>query len=419
MRQEPLPRCNIEDDMQDRIVEVRHASAITAARVFVGIVFTLLGLSFVASTAVILYDFRGDEPMAMLMTHSHLFFFFPTFGILALGAFYLPSVIFTDFYWHHVGRFGPLRFFVGFLAVTAAAAGAATWLQSQSMRGLWELSPDVHASAARFGNLCGGQPCRQSPTLSVLRSLRDVSRSRVGFGKYSRNCTDDTRLERPDDFKHKRFCFADPDAGNMDRDQCCRTQEAFEAAVARVYQDPASRSLAGRTEPVFQIVKSFFVGVVLIIGALLVFWHAQIQSYYREHIPRMERGVLIGAVAMLMWPVMDYGYLEATHLMYGRRHDLSALRLSLLIAPWALLLLLYFMKRLGPDIARYGQPASVAASVGAIFLRDDLNDWALRLVGAGAQAATIALMLALVVAGFVALRWPIGADQAARADKQL
>ena len=394
----------------------------TGAKIFVAIIFSLLGLSFVASTAVVLYEFRADPSMAMTMamTHSHLFFFFPTFGILALAAFYRPSVIFTDFYWHHVGRFGPLRFFVGCLAVTAAAGGASLWLErqplrDQALRGLWELSPAAHARAAGFGNLCNGQPCTQSPTLAVLRSLHEVSKGRVGFGRFSRTCTDDRQLERPEDFKHQRFCFADPLGGAMDRDRCCKAQGDFRAAVARVHEDPANRSWPARTEQVFTIIKSFFVGVVLVIGALLVFWHAQIGEHYKKDIPRMERGILIGAVAMLMWPVMDYGYLETTHLIYGRAHDLGWFRLSLLIAPWALLLLLYFMKRLGDEIGRYGQAASVAASIGAFFLRDDLNDWALRLTGAGAQVWMIVLMVVLVLAGFVALRLPIKADAPARA----
>ena len=67
----------------------------TGARIFVAIVFVLLGASFIASTALLIYEFQRMEWFALLAVHSYLFFFFPVLGILALVAFYLPSVIFT------------------------------------------------------------------------------------------------------------------------------------------------------------------------------------------------------------------------------------------------------------------------------------------------------------------------------------
>ena len=45
----------------------------------------------------------------MVVAHSHLFFFFPVLGVLALFAFYLPSVVFTHLYWNHL-PYGKLRF---------------------------------------------------------------------------------------------------------------------------------------------------------------------------------------------------------------------------------------------------------------------------------------------------------------------
>ena len=62
------------------------------------------------------------------------------------------------------------------------------------------------------------------------------------------------------------------------------------------------------------------------------------------------------------------------------------LRLSLVIAPWALLLLFYFLRRLGKQGETIGQIAGVVTAAVAVLRYEDLNDWAVRLLGTGSQA---------------------------------
>ena len=104
----------------------------------------------------------------------------------------------------------------------------------------------------------------------------------------------------------------------------------------------------------------FFVLVVIAIGALLALWRDRIDQHYRELVPRLERGVIIGALAMLLWPAMDYGYQQTANVLFGRRRGLQ-LRLSLVIAPWALLLLFYFLRRLGKQGEMIGQISGVVS----------------------------------------------------------
>src|SRR5581483_904875 len=66
------------------------------ARIVVAIAYIILGASFLASTGLLIQEFRALDWESMLIANSHLFFFFPVFGILALAAFYLPSVVFAD-----------------------------------------------------------------------------------------------------------------------------------------------------------------------------------------------------------------------------------------------------------------------------------------------------------------------------------
>ena len=74
----------------------------TGARIFVATLFLLLAAAFVGSTGLLINEYKDAGWEAMAIAHSHLFIFYPLFGILALAAYYLPAVVFTDLYWRHI-----------------------------------------------------------------------------------------------------------------------------------------------------------------------------------------------------------------------------------------------------------------------------------------------------------------------------
>jgi hypothetical protein len=51
----------------------------------------LLGLSFIGETALMFSEFGPDKGLSFATFDSHLFLFFPTLGVVALAAFYLPA----------------------------------------------------------------------------------------------------------------------------------------------------------------------------------------------------------------------------------------------------------------------------------------------------------------------------------------
>ena len=64
----------------------------------------------------------------------------PVFGILALVAFYLPSVVFVDLYWRHLPSRRRLSFLAGLAALAFCSYGVAHWLDAKP-RAIWEVSP--------------------------------------------------------------------------------------------------------------------------------------------------------------------------------------------------------------------------------------------------------------------------------------
>ena len=375
----------------------------TGARVFVAVLFLMLGASFIASTGFLVREFQDLDWGAMVVAHSHLFFFFPVFGILALAAFYLPAVIFTDLYWRHV-PYGKLRFVLGAIVVGGLSMFLAKLLDTEP-RALWEISPSALVADRGEPQGCGASrgACRRAPIVSALAELRREGQSRLGLSKFARSCLVDRMLEFPDEMDKERYCF--PAGAKLKGAACCEAQRLFRNEITRLQADPAQRSLSATYDKVFLPLKVFFILIVVLIAALLAKWRDRIDEFYRDLVPTIERGVIIGAFAMLFWPIMDYGYQQTANVLFGRFHG-AQLRYSLVIVPWALLLLFYFLRRLGKQGELIGQIAGVVTAAVAVLRYEDLNDWAVRLLGIGTNMWIVGLLVAIAVVGFIGLIRP-------------
>jgi hypothetical protein len=376
----------------------------TGAHIFVAVAFTIFGTSFLLATGLLIGEFRDLDWVAMLFAHSHLFVFFPIFGVLALVAFYLPAVVFTDLYWRHL-TFGKVGFVGGLIVVAVATIGVYKWLDT-TPRSLWEIAPRVLAADAGdpLGCLGAEGGCARAPMLATLAALRDASTARIGLTKFARSCAVDRMLEVPEEMDKERFCF--PALARRKGAPCCAAQRRFADEVDRLQADPGQRSLAGTYDVMFLPLKIAFVLLVVIMGPLLASWRNRLDQHYRALVPTIERGMIVGGLAMLFWPAMDYGYQETSDALFGRANAGSQFRLSLVIAPWALLLIFYFLRRLGKQGETIGRIAGVVTAGIAVLRYEELNDWAVRLLGIGAASWSIGILTAIALGGFVALWWP-------------
>ena len=367
------------------------------ARIFVAIAFIVLGASFVASTALLIYEFRSLDWLTMVVAHAHLFLFFPVFGVLALVAFYLPSVVLTHLYWNHA-RYGRLRFIVGFF-VAAGIAWLLAWSLDSEPRSIYEASLSAldrdKDKAAAEGRVA---------ILDVLGDLRTKAQERFGLSSFGRSCARDNMLEPPEEMLKERYCF--PAGKNLAGYACCEVQKAFGKAVLRLQQEEATRSLSGTWDArVFLPLKTFFILVVAVIAVMLAWWRNRIDEFHGNLVPSLERGVIIGGLAMLFWLAMDYGYQQTANVLFGRPQASPQLRLSLVLVPWALLLLFYFLRRLGKQGELVGQISGVVFAGVAVARYEQLNDWIVRLVGIGAAPWMLAVLIAVASIGLVALFW--------------
>lgn len=371
------------------------------ARGLVALLFIALGATFIASTAVLVDEFRLPDAPLMVFAHSHLFYFFPVFGLLALAAFYVPCVILTDFCWRHVWG-GKLIYLLGFLYVAALAFYFSWDFAHTAKRGVWEISPAALAQDATQPPVpvegcvnAQNQTCSRRPILETLKDIRDKGLQRTQITDFARNCKVDELIEPPKTDLENRYCF--PAGEALTAGECCKVQRQMRQHVASLATDAGSRSKSSQVEEYVTLAKSFFVIMLACVGILLLHWQKRLTSLYATHLESLERGVIVGAVAMLFWLLMDYGYQQTSDVLFGREYAGLPVRHSLVIFPWAALLIIYFVKRLGSPLYNYAQLSTIAASSVAVVKYELISNVSVRAFGSGAETAIF------IVLGIIAL----------------
>ena len=383
------------------------------SRGVVAVLFVILGLSFFATTAVLYAEFKDHEWFTIAAFYSHLFIFFPTFGILALCAFYIPASALLDLYWNNPKdvRHGRLRFAFWTAVLVLLSVGISRALVGGDLPAIWWLKPqtlsaDVGEPAGCAANQSAAQTqCLRLPILESVAEVRSISQKRNGLSPFVRECRPDPLIETPPELVQKRHCFVT--RTKMTAAECCQAQTRFTVALSQMYGNEAKHSVTGVVHTVLLPLKVFFLLMVLVIGVLLAMWRRTIDRLYGPYTRRIERGILIGAFAMLLWPISNHGFLQSSSLLYGRYGEgfyaaLSPIMSGLFIA-WTLLLVLFFFRREQRDIEAAGKIGGGIASLVFAMKYQEIIDYATRFLGSGADPVELAVMAAILMFGLLIL----------------
>ena len=387
------------------------------ARIFVFLVYLGLGLSFLATTAILAHEFWESGWLDFVTMDSHLFLFFPTLGVVALLAFYTPSCALTDLYWHHV-PLGKLRFAAGILLLGGASYLIAAELLASPKRSAWEIAPAVLKEDKGEPPGCAlvaNGTCQRLPILQALKNLRQVSQTHLGLGEFIRDCDRDVLVEGISGPEGKRFCFASTPLSpspplQLDAD-CCRAQERLAAAVSAQFAHQKPRSLTAKLHAWLLPLKVFFLLLLLAISVLLVLRHKSIEQHYKGRMARIEFGVIVGTAAALFFPFMSQAFVQSAEALYGTggRGTFSLITplLSLAFGAWTLLMVFFFYRRRDKEIEALGKMGSAAAGVLAVLQYTILTAVFVRALGSGADAySLIALLTVCTIAAIVTLWAP-------------
>lgn len=399
-------------------------------RLFVIFIFSIFYAAFVSLPIQLSQEFAGTDWLSIALFHSYLFVFYPLFGFVVLVAFYMPAVVFTHFYWTHV-RFGPARFLIGFFVLAIASIAFSSILLLGQPRAVWELAQDIPASAANVSSTCEatGKGCAAGPFLSPMFAVRAASLERIGLKPFARDCNPDPLIEPPADAMSKRQCFLIGE--RTDAATCCKVQKTFAKKATANYinlqqvkaynwdrvisVDMAQKSLTGYVHALTLPIKTFFILVIIAIAILLVAWHKSIKKFYEPCMPKIERGLIVGAVAMLFWPLMEYAYAQSGGVLFGNWRSGVNLKASVVVLPWAVLIAIYFLRSRGFGL--FSQLGSVIGALFAALQYDQLTNLAVRYTGSGAGWLELGMMLLVAFAGLVIILWPRDEDSCATPEK--
>ena len=374
---------------------------------------------------------KDDLWVAFLTSDSHLFLFFPTFAVVALVAFYLPSCAIVDLYWNHL-RLGRIRFALGVLVLGAAAWAIAVLILSGQNKSIWTVKPDVLFADSGEPASClkNSVDCARLPVVQVVKNLRDVSQSRQGLRPLVRNCQTDPLIERATQVGPKRYCmvttaFSASPALRTDQ-ECCSAQRSFLEYVSGLQSSPepeepfhlplryfeakaadSNLSMTGLLHGVLLPLKIMFLLVLVAISILMTVHLRKIEQLYTPYLGRMEKGLLIGTFATLFFPLMSQAFLQSVDAMVGDlgRGSFSNIVpiLSFAFGVWTILILLYFYRRRDKEAELFAKIGGAAAGIVALVRYEAIVDFLVRTIGSGADwyvvvaAAMTALVAAIVV----------------------
>jgi hypothetical protein len=379
-------------------------------RVFITVVFGILALSFLAVSATLIYEYRSVEWFTIATFYSHLFIFFPIFGLVAILAFYFPAVVFLDMYWQHIPG-GKVRFVIGALVVSALSWGIAHVMLQGTQRSLFEVPIERLLADVGEPPNCNGAaaPCARLPGLTGLKNVRRMSQRRIGLSDLVRNCSPDPLIEVLTEKEAKRYCFVSTAATSspiLTTDaECCTAQRAYMAMTNEDQQK--TRSLTGFVQGWTLGLKVFFLLTLVAISAMLALRRERLEEHYHEYMGRIEKGVLIGAVAMLFFPVMNHAFLQSAAMLDvaggSNNYRGPAPFISFIFGAWALTLLFFFYRRRDKQMEFLGRIGGVIASGIAILKYDVIISYFVRYAGSGASPNDIWVLLAIALGLLVLL----------------
>ncbi len=372
------------------------------AKAFVFLIFSALGVSFIATTAVFINEFWDNGQWFTLgVYYSHLFVFFPTFGLIALYAFYLPSIVFVDLYWKYI-RLGRVRFLAGTLVMAVLSMMISQKLIEGELPAIWELTPATLQSDVGILENCT-KDCDRFSINQAITQVKEVSSKRVGLSKFIRQCSYDKLLPEPEKRKQIKYCFAN---GKMlDADACCTSQKSLGKSLISLKQT-STLSRTGYVHRVLLPLKVFFLIILFVIGAMLVFWSwkGALKRHYARHLINLEKGILSGVIAMLFWPMTNHAFLQSAKVLFGANYTddsffaRSAPVFSLLFGLWAVLIVLFFMQhREQRQVELFFKAIGVVASGFAMLKYDLMIDYFVRFFGSGVD------WIAMYIISFVLL----------------
>ena len=274
------------------------------AKIFVAIIFILLSFLFFTPIMVLYYEFGENIWWFFATKYSHLFIYFPTFGLVVLFSFYLPTAALVDYLWRHL-RLGRLIFFCGLPILVVLSTFTYYLISSDTELPLFSLKRHAIVNDNGTPENCGNMnSCNRASYSNIINQFQNITKTKNNLRAYIRNCYPDPTLEVPYSVSRHKLCFVTGE--NIDAEKCCRAQSNYVNSISSEYSETNNHSLTYRILSLAFPFEIFFMYVIFLTGIFLLLKRSVIDQYYYVYTEKIEKLVIIGIMSALLWPIMGH-----------------------------------------------------------------------------------------------------------------
>jgi hypothetical protein len=198
---------------------------------------------------------------------------------------------------------------------------------------------------------------------------------------------------------------------------CCAAKARFKQAVIDMHAQ--SPSLTYYVHAAMLPLKAAFLLMLLAIGLLLARQRLVLEQHYPVAMKQVERTMPIGALSMMIWPLMNQAFTLNYDLLFGAgqagAYRMTAPLYTVAFAAWVAILLFYYFRRY--QAATVGAAKAIGGLLAALSILnfDTVMASVTRYIGAGANVISFAV--AIVVLGFLAYETMFNAEEAKEIDE--
>lgn len=308
----------------------------------VTVVFAVIYSAIMIETVALFAEFGPHElGLSFATLFAHNFLFFPIVGLLALVAFWKPTVMVVDaLFWSKV-RFGRIALGAIILLLGWASWAMASAFNNSNTRSLFEIAPA--ALMADQGVEADDPALRRASVQEILIKLKINANSEGGLSEFYANC-DPLWLKFADSAAQEQTCF--PTGNLVTITECCQARTRFRDFVNAMHEGhPAKLSSIHRLVMPMKLLLLF---MLLSVGVLLVRLRKRLTQLYGSAVQDASFPIAMGGALMLLWPLMNASYLDTFALLTAdgssNVYRITAPLYALGFGLWALLLVFFHFR---------------------------------------------------------------------------
>nr|WP_070960431.1 hypothetical protein [Hyphomonas sp. Mor2] len=367
-----------------------------SSRVMVTIVFGVIYAAILIETVTLFAEF-GPHGLGLSFAtlFAHNFLFFPIVGLLALVAFWKPTVMLVDaLFWNKV-RFGRIAFGGVILLLAVASWAMSSAFNNSNTRSLFEIAPA--ALMADEGVEADDPALRRASVQEILIKLKINANSEGGLSEFYANC-DPLWLEFADSAAQEQTCF--PTGNLVTITECCQARTRFREFVNTMQADnPATLSSVHR---LVMPVKLLMLFMLLMVGILLVRLRKSLANLYGSAVQDVSFPIAMGGALMLLWPLMNASYLDTFALLTAdgssNIYRVTAPLYALGFGVWVLLLVFFHFRTFPSQTEMALKFLGVVAAGLGVLQYEQIIGYLSRTLGVGGGLVAVVVFVVMVVA---------------------